>query len=215
MELKTKSMKQKARNIKLSIVINALCIVLLICTSQPTHSIHYTSIAKKDSKKEKEKDKDKEKKKKKKPINKAEFQPVLVGTLLTNPSEFLNKKIKFRGKFSSFTTLALDYKPALRESKKFISLCIFRTDSHVPLSELKLAYPVEEAKDNQVIRELEEGDIIEIYGKVFSAALDEPWVDILHITKIASGEKKKAEDKDKKSENKKDKEKNEKKNKKE
>ena len=132
---------------------------------------------------------------KKEPINESNFQPILIGTLLEKPQDYLGKKIKFRGKFSSFTTLALDYKPAMRASKDYISICIFRTDSKIPLSELKLAYPVKEAKENQIIRELEEGDLLEIYGQVFSTALDEPWVDILQIKMIESAPKK-SEDKE-------------------
>ena len=140
-------------------------------------------------------EKKEEAKVKKEPINESDFQPVLIGSLLEKPQDYIGKKIKFRGKFSSFTTLALDYKPAMRSSKDYISICIFRTDSKVPLSELKLAYPVKEAKEDQVIRELEEGDLIEIYGEVFSAALDEPWVDILQIKVIESAPKK-TEDKE-------------------
>jgi len=105
----------------------------------------------------------------------------------------LEKKIKFRGKFSSFTTLALDYKEAMRDSKDYISICIFRPDSSIPLSELKLAYPVKEAKENTTLMELEENDLIEIYGKVFSAALDEPWVDILAVKLIESAKPKEKE----------------------
>ncbi len=127
---------------------------------------------------------------KKEPINESDFHPVLIGALLENPQSYIGKKIKLRGKFSSFTTLALDYKPAMRSSKDYISICIFRTDSKIPLSELKLAYPVKEAKENLVIRELEEGDLLEIYGEVFSAALDEPWVDISLIKEIESAQKK-------------------------
>ncbi len=146
--------------------------------------------------KDEDKKEDTEKKKKKEPIVESEFQPILLGTLLEKPQDFLNKKIKIRGKFSSFTTLALDYEPALRKAKDYISLCIFRTDSKIPLSELKLAYPIEDAKDNVVIRELEEGDLIEMYGQVFSTALDEPWVDILSIKKLESANKK-SDDSDK------------------
>ena len=124
-----------------------------------------------------------------KKINEAEFKPVLIGALLQEPEKYIGKKIRFRGKFSSFTTLALDYEPALRKPKDYISLCIFRPDSKIPLSELKLAYPVKEAKENITIRELEEGDLIEIFGKGFSSALDEPWVDILAIKKIESAAK--------------------------
>lgn len=123
---------------------------------------------------------------KKEKINEDEFSPVLLGALLDKPQGFVGSKIKFRGKFSSFTTLALDYEPALRKSKDYISICIFRPDSKVPLSELKLAFPVKEAKDDPVVRELEEGDLLEIYGEVFSAALDEPWVDIVSLKKLSS-----------------------------
>ncbi len=137
------------------------------------------------------------KKEKKIEINESEFKSAQIGALLEHPENFIDKKIKFRGKFSSFTTLALDYEPALRKSKDYISICIFRPDSKIPLSELKLAYPVKEAKENLVIRELEEGDLIEIYAQVFSAALDEPWADILQIKKIESADKSKNDKKDK------------------
>ena len=137
----------------------------------------------------------KEEKKKKEPINESEFEPLLVGALLENPTNYLNKKVKFRGRFSSFTTLALDYEPALRKSKDYISICIFRADSKIPLSELKLAYPVADAKEDEVIRDLEESDLLEIYGKVFSDALDEPWVDIISIKKLESAPNKKTTEK--------------------
>lgn len=127
---------------------------------------------------------------KKAPINESEYQSILIGSLLDKPHDFLEKKIKFRGKFSSFTTLALDYKPAMRSSKDYISVCIFRSDSKIPLSELKMAYPVKEAKEDLVIRELEEGDLLEFYGKVFSDALDEPWIDLISIKKLESAPKK-------------------------
>lgn len=145
---------------------------------------------KKEDKKEEKKAKEEKKEKKKEPINEKDFEPVSLGKLLESPKDYLNKKIKIRGKFSSFTTLALDYEPALRKSKDYLSICIFRPDRKIPLSELKLAYPIKEAKDNIVIRELEENDVIEIFGEVFSAALDEPWVDILSIKKIESATKK-------------------------
>ena len=154
------------------------CFLLLVCTP--------VLAAKKDKVEKKEEDS----KPKKEPINESDFQPILIGALLEKPQDYIGKKIKFRGKFSSFTTLALDYPPAKRSSKDYISICIFRTDSKIPLSELKLAYPVKEAKEDEVIRELEEGDLIEIYGEAFSAALDEPWIDILQIKMIESAPKK-------------------------
>ena len=142
----------------------------------------------------------KEEETKKEPINEKEFEPVLLGALLNNPESFLEKKIKFRGKFSSFSTLALDYEPALRKAKDYISLTIFRPNTKIPLSELKLAFPVKDAKENEVIRELEEEDLLEFYGKVFSAALDEPWVDVLEIKKLESASKIKTETTTKKDE---------------
>ncbi len=133
---------------------------------------------------------EKEKKEKKQPINENEYEPVLIGALLENPENYLNKKIKFRGRFSSFTTLALDYEPALRKSKDYISICLFRPDSKIPLSELKLAYPVKDAKEDEIVRDLEESDLLEIYGAAFSAALGEPWVDIVSMKRLESAPKK-------------------------
>lgn len=149
------------------------------------------------SKKEttKKSDEKSEEKKKKVEIVESEYQPVLLGALLEDPKNYLDKKIKIRGKFSSFTTLALDYEPALRKSKDHISISIFRPDTMIPLSELKLAYPLSEAKENQVIRDLEEGDLLEIYGQVFSAALGEPWVDITSIKSLEKTKEKVAETK--------------------
>ena len=171
-------------------------------SSQPSSQssiLNSQSLLAKNESKDKANDTDKknDKEKKKEPIVESEFQPILLGTLLETPQDFLSKKIKFRGKFSSFTTLALDYEPALRKSKDYISLCIFRPDSKIPLSELKLAYPIEDAKDNIVIRELDEGNLIEIYGEVFSTALDEPWVDILSIKKLETANNKKSGDESK------------------
>ena len=174
---------------------STICVLFLLTShlsSLSSDSKHLIAKSKKTVEADK---KDEETKVKKEPINESDFQPVLIGVLLENPQDYIGKKIKFRGKFSSFTTLALDYKPAMRASKSYISICIFRTDSKIPLSELKLAYPVKEAKEDQIIRELEEGDLLEIYGEVFSAALDEPWVDILEIKMIESVPKK-TEDKE-------------------
>ena len=182
--------------------ITSLIILCLIASLlQPSYSFQteeysLTKIGKKLKSNESETEDKKEEKKKKEPINESEFEPVLIGALLENPKDYLNKKIKFRGRFSSFTTLALDYEPALRKAKDYISICLFRADSKIPLSELKLAYPVKDAKEDEVIRDLEESDLLEIYGKVFSAALDEPWVDILSIKKLESAPKKPNDKKD-------------------
>lgn len=155
----------------------------------------FTTLNSSFSKESKEKKQEEKKEVKKIEIVESEFQPILLGSLLESPDKYLNKKVKIRGKFSSFTTLALDYEPAMRKSKDYISICIFRPETKIPLSELKLAYPLNEAKENQVIRDLEEGDLIEIYGQIFSTALDEPWVDILSLKSLEKPKDKVAESK--------------------
>ena len=177
-------MKHKTRSIFYIIS----CLLLLASCFITQHSV----VAKQTKQKieGKKKDKQEEVKKELPKINESEFEPILIGKLLENPKNLIGKKIKIKGKFSSFTTLALDYEPALRKSKDYISLCIFRPDSMVPLSELKLAYPLKEAKENPVIVELQEDDLLEIYGEVFSAALDEPWVDIISIKDLGGPSKK-------------------------
>lgn len=124
-------------------------------------------------------------------IDESQYKPIHLGKLLNEPAIYIGKKIRFTGEFSSFATLALDYKPALRDSKEFISFCIFRPHTKIPLSELKLAYPVEKAKDNEVVANLGKGDTIEIFGDVFSSALDEPWIDVTSIKVIKSVPKEK------------------------
>lgn len=161
-------------------------ILCLLFSQLPAPS---SQLVKKILKDKKVTDEKKEPEEKKEPIKESEFEPILIGALLDNPKNFLEKKIKFRGKFSSFTTLALDYEPAMRKSKDYISLTIFRSNTKIPLSELKMAYPVKEAKEDKEIRELEEGDLLEVYGKVFSSALDEPWVDIVSLKKLESAKK--------------------------
>ena len=164
-------------------------------------------ISKSKEKKTEDKKNETPEKKPKTEINESEYKNIMIGQLLTSPTDAIDKKVKFKGKFNSFTTLALDYNPAMRSSKDYISITIFRPDTQIPLGELKMAYPVEEAKEDDVIKGLEKGDVIEIYGKGFSAALDEPWLDINKIKLIESinpknkeelaAEKEKEEDKKK------------------
>lgn len=130
-------------------------------------------------------------------------QNVNAEQLVDKPHEYLNKNVKFVANFHGFTTLALDYKPALRPSKTYLSFLVFRDNSKIPLSELKLAMviPKEKDPDNVLLAQLKEGDQLEITGKEFSTALDEPWVDVLRLKKLKSApsdEKKVAEDKENK-----------------
>ena len=66
------------------------------------------------------------------------------------------------------------------------------TDHTIPLSEMKIFILRDEAEK---FIELDSGDIIEIYGKVFSNALTDAWLDvdkIVIIEKKNKDEKKKA-----------------------
>ncbi|MBO6088636.1 hypothetical protein J6P92_09900 [bacterium] len=106
--------------------------------------------------------------------------------LVAKPSAYLNKNVKITAKFDKFSTLGLDYKPAMRSSENYISFLIQRpdiTDHNIPLSELKIFITRTEAEK---YIELNSGDIIEFSGKVFSTALGDPWMDAQKFTVISS-----------------------------
>lgn len=101
--------------------------------------------------------------------------------LVKTPVQYMEKTVQFEGTFNRFADIGLDYEPAMRDSRDYVSLLVLRPDvTHhtIPLSELKLFYPREKSDD---VTELETGDKVRIHGKVFSAALDEPWVDVTQI----------------------------------
>lgn len=106
--------------------------------------------------------------------------------LVAKPHEYMGKNVKFLGNFFAFSNLGLDYKPAFRSSKTHLSFLILRSKSHVPLSELKLAMaiPKEKDPDTQLLATLKDGDSLEIIGKVFGAALDDPWVEVLRMKRL-------------------------------
>jgi hypothetical protein len=108
--------------------------------------------------------------------------------LVNKPQEYLGKNVKFTANFFAFTNLALDYKPAFRSSKTHLSLLVLRPGSHVPLSELKLAMmmPKEKDPETDLLAKLKDGDQVEIVGKEFSAALDDPWVEIFKLKRIGA-----------------------------
>ncbi len=128
-------------------------------------------------------------------------QNVNAEQLVDKPHDYLNKNVKFTANFFAFSSLALDYKPALRPAKTHLSFLILKDNSHIPLSELKLAMAIPKEKDaeNTLLAKLKDGDQLEITGKVFNTALDEPWVDVLRLKllKAAPDEKKIAEEKEK------------------
>lgn len=129
------------------------------------------------------------------PANAGEYICVKPLDVVANPDMYLNKKIKFTAAFDKFSTLGLDYKPALRDSQKYISFLIKRddvTDHTIPLSEMKIFI---KRADAEKFIDLDSGDIIEVYGKVFSNALTDPWIDtekLIVVDKKNKDTKKKA-----------------------
>ncbi len=112
--------------------------------------------------------------------------------LANKPQDYLNKNIKFTAPFFAFSNLALDYKPAFRSSRTYLSFLVLRPNTHTPFSEIKMAMLIPKEKDPQtkMLQTLHEGDTVEITGHVFACPLDEPWLDVLRIKKIASAAKK-------------------------
>lgn len=115
------------------------------------------------------------------------IQYTTVGALdvVSNPSKYLYKSIRIRGKFDKFSTLGLDYPAAMRNSEKYISFLIQRpdiTDHNIPLSELKIFLKKEIAEKHI---DLDAGDIVEFTGKVFSTALGDAWMDVDTFTVIS------------------------------
>lgn len=106
--------------------------------------------------------------------------------LVARPNFYLNKNVKIKAKFDKFSTLGLDYKPAMKSSEKYISFLIQRpdiTDHNIPLSELKLFLDRTEAEK---YIELNSGDVVEFSGKVFSTALGDPWVEVTNFNVIST-----------------------------
>jgi hypothetical protein len=102
-------------------------------------------------------------------------------TLLKSPDQYVNHKITFTGTFNRFADIGLDYKKAFRDSRDYVTFFILRPDVSertIPLSEMKLFFP---RKQSDEVMELEAGDKIQIVGTLFSAALDEPWIDVAHV----------------------------------
>ena len=102
--------------------------------------------------------------------------------LVKNPNKYLNKNIIMDCKFDKFSTLGLDYKPAMKSSEDFISFLIKRDDTinDIPLSELKIFLDKKTAEKHI---NLKSGDGITVTGKVFSAALGDPWVEVTKLEK--------------------------------
>ncbi len=103
--------------------------------------------------------------------------------IVLNPYTYLNKYVQFPARFNKFSTLGLDYKPAMRESQAYIGMLIERDDVGadtivIPLSEMKLFLKRSYAEK---FTDLDARDRIFIKGKVFSTALGDPWIDIIEL----------------------------------
>ncbi len=97
--------------------------------------------------------------------------------VVASPFKYLHRNILIRAKFDKFSTLGLDYPPAMRKSDKYISILIQRPDTpdhNIPLSEMKIFLKKELAEKNI---NLDAGDEIEFKGRVFSTALGDTWID--------------------------------------
>lgn len=128
-------------------------------------------------------------------INEKDYITVQPLSVVANPDQYLGKQVKFRAVFDKFSTLGLDYKPAFRDSQKYISFLIKRddvTDHTIPLSEMKIFI---KRADAEKFIDLDSGDVVEVYGKVFSNALTDAWIDtdkLVVITKKNKDKEKKA-----------------------
>ena len=124
-----------------------------------------------------------------------DVQNVTTDQLTEKPHDYINKNVRFSAIFASFSTLPLDYKPAMRPAKSHVGLLVYRPNSHIPYSEIKLALPMPKEKEpeNKVLMDLHDGDTVEIIGKEFATPLDEPWLDVLRLKKTASGPESKKE----------------------
>lgn len=116
--------------------------------------------------------------------------------IVNNPQKYLNKKVKMQATFDKFSTLGLDYNKALRPATKYIGILIQRDDvidHDIPLSEMKL-FLTKELAEKHI--DLDTGDKIELSAKVFSTALNDPWLDVEDIVVIKKANKEAKETKD-------------------
>ena len=109
--------------------------------------------------------------------------------IVANPQKYLNKTVKMQATFDKFSTLGLDYSKAMRPSTKYIGILIQRDDvldHDIPLSEMKIFLKKELAEKHL---DLDTGYKIELTAKVFSTALNDPWLDVESLTVIKKAKK--------------------------
>ena len=123
-----------------------------------------------------------------KPAVTTTYQDVLPLSVVQNPQKYVGKNIRIKAIFDKFSVVGLDYKPAFRSSEDYILFLIRKTECKghiIPLAEMKLFITRKKAEK---FIDLESGDEIEFTGKVFSAALGDPWIDVDDL-KILSSKK--------------------------
>ncbi len=106
------------------------------------------------------------------------YQNVNALSVVSNPGRYLRRNIRIKGKFDKFSTLGLDYAPAMRSSEKYITFLIQRpdiTNHNIPLSELKIFLKKDVAEKHI---DLDAGDEVEFTGRIFSTALGDAWMDV-------------------------------------
>ena len=105
------------------------------------------------------------------------YTPAKALDIVNNPNAYLNKRVKITAKFDKFSSLGLDYKPAMKSSEKYITFLIKRdgAQNNIPLSELKNFMKRETAEK---FIDLETDDVIEYSGLVFSNALGDAWIEV-------------------------------------
>ena len=109
--------------------------------------------------------------------------------VVASPAKYLNKTVKMQATFDKFSALGLDYSKALRKSNEYIGILIQRddvVDHNIPLTEMKIFMKKDMAEKHI---DLDTGDKIEITAKVFSTALNDPWLDIQKLTVIQKAKK--------------------------
>lgn len=113
------------------------------------------------------------------------YTPAKALDIVNNPNAYLNKRVKITAKFDKFSSLGLDYKPALRSSDKYITFLIRRDDAQndIPLSELK-NFMKREMAEKYI--DLETDDVVEYSGLVFSNALGDAWLEVENFKIISS-----------------------------
>ena len=115
--------------------------------------------------------------------------------VVQNPSKYLNKNVRMIATFDKFSVVGLDYKPAFRSSEDYILFLIRKCEKNghiIPLSEMKLFITRKKAEK---FIDLDAGDEIEITGKVFSTALNDPWIEVDNLKILKSKKETKEEDK--------------------